>query len=82
MAKGVFVKGMEKPEDCLSCPFLSKLEEITNVETDNDNNICYHKIGHCWFSPPEVEDPWRGERWLMRNTEDWCPIKEIDDKEE
>ena len=77
MAKGVFIKGMEKPECCIMCPFLSELEEFI-VETDNKDDICYRKIGHCWFSPPEIEDPWRGERWLAKHTEDWCPIKEMD----
>ena len=80
MTKGVFVKGMSKPECCIMCPFLSRLEEMPNTETDSDNNFVYHKIAHCHLRPDDIEDPWRGEKWLLHHTEEWCPIKEMENE--
>lgn len=73
----VIIKKFDKPEDCLSCPFLSKLEEISV-----GSNGLYKKIGHCKFAPdimPDLEDPWHDMEWLYTHTEEWCPITQINE---
>lgn len=71
----VKIEFFDKPEDCLACPFLSKLEEFS-VGTDG----LYKKVGYCKFAQvirPDLEDPWRDLKWLFNNTETWCPITQI-----
>ena len=71
----VIINGFDKPEDCLGCPFLSKLEEISV-----GSNGLYKKIGHCKFASeimPDLEDPWHDMEWLYTHTEEWCPITQI-----
>lgn len=74
---GVIIKGFDKPEDCLGCPFLSKLTEVS-VGSDG----LYKKIGYCKFAPvimPDLEDPWHGMEWLHTHTEEWCPMTQINE---
>lgn len=74
----VIIKGINKPEACLGCPFLSKLTEIS---VGNDG--LYMKAGYCKFAHdimPDLEDPWHNIKWLNTNTEDWCPITQIDEE--
>ena len=73
----VIIKGFDKPEECLGCPFLSKL-----TEAPVGSEGLYKKIGYCKFASaimPDLEDPWHDTEWLYTHTEEWCPITQIDE---
>ena len=72
----VIIKGFDKPEDCLGCPFLSKLTEVSAGDG------LYKKIGYCKFASvimPDLEDPWHDVEWLLTHTEEWCPITQVNE---
>lgn len=73
----VYIKGMNKPSNCLECPFLSKFLEIS-IRNIDEYPHAYEKIAHCMLCPEEIEDPWRNTEWLLEHTESWCPIEQKD----
>ena len=73
----VYIKGINKPSNCLEFPFLSKFEEFS-IRNIDEHPYAYEKIAHCMLCPKEIEDPWRNTGWLLKHTESWCPIEQKD----
>lgn len=65
---------IEMPCDCLSCPFLG---DITEMSVPKYGPGIYKKIAKCQFAPEKVEDPWRNLNEFLGHKESWCPLEEV-----
>ena len=70
------INGLNKPENCFDCPFLSESMHVY-VPNSPPGKHYYEAVWKCKLAPDKIEDPWRGYEYISKNIEPWCPIKEI-----
>lgn len=69
--KGIFIEGLEKPKCCNDCMF-----HTSELVIFKDRSL-YKRIINCKLIPTYEEDGWHDSDWGENNTQEWCPIKEI-----
>lgn len=74
--KKIIVKGMEKPDRCFECPFLSESVHIFVADSPKGKQY-FEAMWKCKLAPDEVEHPWRSYDQVSKTVEKWCPIEEI-----
>ena len=76
--KGIIIRGMEKPNCCFDCPFLTKPETIHQFfEVEGKRKQYFKHVYNCTLIPEDEEDGWHDLEWVMENIQPWCPISEF-----
>lgn len=72
--KGIFIKGVEKPECCIECMF----HTTELVLADFEDRTLYKPIVNCKLIPDYEEDGWIDFDLAEKQIQDWCPIKKVE----